>query len=237
MATPRKIRCTVSRLTDHGGGVYTVEMVPDVPMPRFLPGQFLHLTLDAFDPSGFWPESRVFSIASSPVRRDHLRLCFSVKGAYTRRMERELAVGCEVWVKLPYGDFAIDGREETVLFAGGTGFAAYSAYLEALPADHAQPLHIVYGARTPDLLIFRAEAEAAARRVATARVLLVAESAVPAPDGVQGILSAALVWDRLRDPARAVFYLSGPPVMIKALTQQLRERGVAADRIRIDAWE
>ena len=32
----------------------------------FKPGQFLHLALDAFEPGGFWPESRVFSIASAP---------------------------------------------------------------------------------------------------------------------------------------------------------------------------
>ena len=39
---------------------------------------------------------------------------------------------------------------------------------------------------------------------------------------------------RLSDPA---FYLSGPPAMQTALTDQLRERGVAGDAIRTDAWE
>jgi hypothetical protein len=32
-------------------------------------------------------------------------------------------------------------------------------------------------------------------------------------------------------------YLSGPPRMIAALSDQLRGAGVSGDRIRIDAWE
>jgi len=38
----------------------------------------------------------------------------------------------------------------------------------------------------------------------------------------------------LRDP---VFYLSGPPQMLTALTVQLRGRGVFPKDIRTDAWE
>jgi len=65
MATPQKLRCRIQKITDHGDHVYTADLSPERPLPRFKPGQFLHLTLDDYDPSGFWPESRVFSIASS----------------------------------------------------------------------------------------------------------------------------------------------------------------------------
>src|ERR1035438_8343115 len=95
-------------------------------------GQFLHLTVDDYDPSGFWPESRVFSIASSPRERKRLRICYSVKGRYTTKMEQVLKVGGEVWVKLPYGDFVIDGSNDAVLLAGGTGISAFTAFLQSL---------------------------------------------------------------------------------------------------------
>jgi len=101
MSLPRKIRCAVESVVDHGGRVYSVELKPDRPIPVFQPGQFLHLTVDEFDPAGFWPESRVFSIASSPTERNRLRICYSVKGRYTQKMERAIAVGREVWIKLP----------------------------------------------------------------------------------------------------------------------------------------
>ena len=33
---------------------------------KYKPGQFLHLALDEYDPSQAWPESRCFSMQSSP---------------------------------------------------------------------------------------------------------------------------------------------------------------------------
>lgn len=73
MPTPQKIRCRVDRLTDYGDHVYTVDLVPERRVPVFKAGQFLHLTLDEYDPAGFWPESRVFSIASPPADRERIR--------------------------------------------------------------------------------------------------------------------------------------------------------------------
>lgn len=106
---PRKIQYRVVSLTDHGGRVYTVDLIPVIPLTVFRPGQFLHLTVDDYDPAGFWPESRVCSIASSPLDRHTIRICYSVKGRYTEKMEQLLKVGAGVWIKLPYGEFLIDG--------------------------------------------------------------------------------------------------------------------------------
>ena len=107
MATPRKLRCTVCELRDHGDRVYSLRLRSERPLPQFRSGQFLHLALDPYDPSGFWPESRVFSIASSPGRKDEVEIVYSVKGRFTSRMEKELCAGGEVWVKLPYGEFVV----------------------------------------------------------------------------------------------------------------------------------
>jgi ferredoxin-NADP reductase len=70
VAVVRKIPCVVRDVTDHGEHVCTVELEPAIQVPHFKPGQFLHLAIDAYDGAGFWPESRVFSIASSPRDRD-----------------------------------------------------------------------------------------------------------------------------------------------------------------------
>jgi ferredoxin-NADP reductase len=217
-------------VTDHGERVYSVELLPSQPVPRFKPGQFLHLALDACEPGGFWPESRVFSIASSPDERDRLAITYAVKGAFTTRMERELAPGTEVCVKLPYGEFVVDPGRDAVLFAGGTGVTAFTAFLGALTADHASRVAMFYGARTADLFVYGALAEARAREVPSLDVHLVCEA-------TDGRLSAAVAWPvvrRLDDPA---FYLSGPPQMLAALSQQLRDHGVREAALLTDAWE
>jgi ferredoxin-NADP reductase len=155
MSPPRKLRCTVAAIADHGDRVYTLDLATATPAPAFHPGQFLHLTAEAYDPASFWPESRVFSIASPPRERNRLRICYSVKGRYTTRMEKTLKVGSAAWIKLPYGDFVIDGASDAVLIAGGTGISAFTAFLEALPPAHPRRVTLLYGARTPALWLFR----------------------------------------------------------------------------------
>src|SRR6476469_4200804 len=135
MAPAQKLRCTVDGVIAHGDRVYTVTLRPERPAPRFRAGQFLHMALDAYDPTGFWPESRVFSIASAPSQRDLLRITYSVQGAFTARMEAGLVPGREVWVKMPYGHFIIEPRGEVVLLAGGTGITAFTAFLEQLGGE------------------------------------------------------------------------------------------------------
>jgi ferredoxin-NADP reductase len=230
VAVVRKIPCVVSAVTDHGERVYTVELKPSMAVTPFKPGQFLHLALDAYEPGGFWPESRVFSIASSPRQRDRLAITYAVKGAFTTRMERELAPGRSVWVKLPYGEFVVDPRTDAVLFAGGTGVTAFTAFLQSLQPDQASRVLLFYGARKPNLFVYGPLAEACAHDVPSLTCKLVCEE-------THGRLEVDAAWPAITTLHDPLFYLSGPPSMLSALTAQLRGRGVSMEVIRTDAWE
>lgn len=243
MSMPRKIRCAVEAVTDHGGRVYTVDLKPDLPVPAFRPGQFLHLTVDAYDPASFWPESRVFSIASSPRERGRIRICYSVKGRYTTKMEQTLRGGSAVWVKLPYGEFVIDDGCDAVLIAGGTGLSAFTAFVDALKPDLARRVTLVYGARTPDLFLSRDMLLARQAAVPNFQAVFFAEASADRMAGASGAgcfagrISLDTLWREIESPAARTYYLSGPPVMLQVLGAGLKERGVAPDRIRTDAWE
>jgi ferredoxin-NADP reductase len=230
VAVVRTIRCTVLRVADHGERVYSIELKPSVPVPRFLPGQFLHLALDPYEPGSFWPESRVFSIASSPNERDRLLITFAVKGAFTTRMERELKPGVGVWVKLAYGEFVVDTARDAVMFAGGTGVTAFTAFLQSLSSEHAGRVQLYYGARTADLFVYGQLVEACARSVPSLRCTLVCEE-------THGRLDVGVAWPAIEALHNPLFYLSGPPPMLAALGQQLQAHGVPVERIRIDAWD
>jgi ferredoxin-NADP reductase len=230
VAVVRRFACTVASVTDHGERVYAIELRPSIPVPRFKPGQFLHLALDSPERDGFWPESRVFSIASSPEERDRLLITYAVKGSFTARMERQLAPGSEVWVKLPYGEFFIDPARDAVLFAGGTGMTAFTAFLGSLESTHERRVELFYGARTKDLFVFGDLALAAARRVPGLTSHLVDEE-------TGGRLSAELAGPAISALDHPLVYLSGPPAMLTALATQLGARGIPAEDIRTDAWE
>jgi ferredoxin-NADP reductase len=235
MPVVQKLRCRVERVTAHGDHVYTVELVPGSAVPRFRAGQFLHLALDEYDPGSFWPDSRVFSIASAPAEKDRLRICYSVRGRFTQRMEAELAEGRGVWVKLPYGDFLVDGARPAVLYAGGTGITAFINFVASLEPAHAAPVVLAYGARRTGLLVFRDIFERQAAAVPRFRLCLFSEQ--PAPGVEIGCVSVARAWSESNGAAGALHYLSGPPAMIKVLSAELARRGVPASGVRVDAWE
>ena len=230
MAVVRKILCVVRGVTDHGERVYTVELEPLTAVPRLEPGQFLHLALDSYEPGGFWPESRVFSIASSPRARERLEITYAVKGAFTTRMERELAEGVAVWAKLPYGEFVVDPGTDAVLFAGGTGITAFTAFLQSLEPERASRVLLFYGARTLDLFVYGPLAQGCAGDVPAFTCSLICEES----DGPLGVDAA---WPAIATLVDPIFYLSGPPQMLTALTAELLVRGVPSDEIRTDAWE
>ena len=223
----QKLACVVERVVAHGERVYTLVLRPERPAPRFRAGQFLHLALDRYEPTGFWPESRVFSIASGPDDRRAIRITYAVKGAFTTRMEAEAIEGSEVWIKLPYGDFVVDPVADVALFAGGTGVTAFTAFLEGLAPDTRQRSVLAYGARTDDLLIYREIIERCAARVPSLSVSYV----------VGRLLSPGVIWPLLDRPAETQYYISGPPLMLRAIGDDLRARGVSSEAIHIDAWE
>ena len=239
MSTPQKLRCRVHSVIPHGEHVYTLELLPAVPpFPRFKPGQFFHLALDPYDPATFWPESRVFSIASSPRERQRIEFTYSVRGRYTARMEQEIAAGRDVWAKMPYGEFFVNVNRPVVLLAGGTGITAFTAFLHDLVDSPPCPVTLFYGARQRDLLIYRPLVDRCMQNLTGFRAFYSLESLERnAPNELPGQISIASVWQHIPDPMNSGFYISGPPAMLKALSTQLRDLGVKGQSIHIDAWE
>lgn len=239
MPQPIRLHACILEIIDHAPGLRTFILEPERPVPRFRPGQFLHLAMDSYDPSQHWPESRIFSIASPAEQRDRLRITVSAVGRFTRRM-MTLRPKDEVWLKLPYGDFVVESVSDrtTVLVAGGTGITPFVSLVSS--TSHQLPrIVLLYGARTPDLLIYRDILEQVARQNPTFHWVPFVEQgewpgARPGRLSAKAAMEAAGQWG---DPARATYYLSGPPAMLSALKGDLIDAGMSVESIRIDAWE
>ena len=238
MPTPQKTPAVVETVIKHGSGAYSLLLAPRGRLPRFKPGQFLHLALDPYDPSQHWPDSRVFSIASPP-NSTPIRLLYSVVGRFTKRMEQELTDGKQVWLKLPYGEFFINDQCETVLVAGGTGVSAFTAFLGTLAQrPSAPPVTLLYGARTPDLLVYRDLLETWRTGAPSLAIQYYAETGTNSYQVNAGRLTCEAAYKATKDPGKVTFYFSGPPAMLKYFTEQMHEKyGISRERLLIDAWE
>ena len=232
-----KIRCRVAEIQEHGERVYSLILEPESPAPDFAAGQCLNLALDEYLPGAAWPESRSFSIASAPEDRSRLRITYAVKGHFSTRMEAELNPDSPVWVDMPYGEFIINPGTDVCLLAGGTGVAAFTAFLAGLPAAYPHQVHLFYGARRPGQLIYRPLVQAAAQHCPALQVRYFAEQDWDGADCMHGRIEAETVFRSTPDPLALTYYLAGPPGMVQALTMGLIGKEVDAGKIVAEAWE
>lgn len=241
MAQSVHFSAVVGAVERHGPDVATFRLSADRVLPRFVPGQFIHLALDPYDRASFWPESRIFSVANAVTDRRTVQLTISRQGRYTSRILDELRPGDHVSAKGPYGDFRIDDRQglgHAVLIAGGTGITPFSAVMDLAIVTGRLPVERVslyYGARSPDLLLYRSVADACTDRVPTFSVQYYAERGA-AGDVRAGSLDIDQIVEQTDDPA-AVYFLSGPKAMIDNFQQRLIAQGIPSQQIVIDAWE
>lgn len=209
--------------------VYTVWLKSETDKFKYCPGQFLHLALDEYDPSKPWPESRCFSMQTSPDQ-ELIAITFTTKGQFTKRMAEELSTGKFVWLKMPYGDLFSRGhsRDNCVFLAGGTGVTPFlSLFANKDFAEYKEPL-LYLGVRSKDYHIFDREICEAKRFNHSLCVKVVYQD-------TEGVINIEQVLEESRGNGN--FFISGPPIMVSTFKRILLSQGIVETNIRTDEWE
>ncbi|MCL5020935.1 MAG: FAD-dependent oxidoreductase [Bacteroidetes bacterium] len=229
MSIVRKYKARVVEVLQRLPDVYTVQLESETGRFRYSPGQFLHLALDEYDPSRAWPESRCFSMQTSPDQ-DMIAITFTTKGQFTKKMANELTEGRSVWLKMPYGDlFTRDhSRDNCVFLAGGTGVTPFlSLFADGSFAEYKNP-RLYLGVRSKDYHIFDREVHEAKNLNPSFRLKVVYQDS-------EGVISIDQTLDE--NGKDATFFISGPPVMVTSFKRVLSSKGIADANIRTDEWE
>jgi ferredoxin-NADP reductase len=228
MAVIKKYKAEVVEVQNYLPGIYTVLFRSGNGKFRYNPGQFLHLTLDNYDPCLPWPESRCFSIQSSPSE-EYLKITFSVKGGFTQRMAKELLPGREIWLKLPYGDIFDRNHplENCIFIAGGTGVTPFlSLFRDSSFAFYTNPV-LYLGLRSEQYNIFKTELAMAVNLQPRFNVRTIYQDR-------DGILDIESIYKTHSD---ATYFLSGPPAMTKSFKAYLLGNGISENSVLTDDWE
>jgi ferredoxin-NADP reductase len=229
MPQVKKYKAEVLSIINQVDNIYTVEFKSHSGRFKYLPGQFLHLALDEYDPSQGWPESRCFSMQSAPSS-DFIKITFSVKGIFTTRMVNELKIGGIVYLKLPYGElFQQEFSKENVVFiAGGTGITPFlSAFNDPSFIEYSNP-KLYLGVRKKNYNIYENDLSLAIKINQTLKVKIKNQE-------VDGILDIDKILSE-NDPM-SIYFISGPQVMISLFKTRLTELGLNEKLIKTDEWE
>jgi len=208
-------------------GIYTLEFRSLNGKYKYHPGQFLHLSLDPdYDGSGQWPDSRCFSMQSNP-NEENIKLTYVVKGKFTKQMEKQLQVGSDVWLKLPYGDLFTQSHNKinTVFIAGGTGITPFlSLFTHESFNEYTDP-RIYLGFRSKDYNIYHEELNRSCNSSKLVNFFY---------ENTDGIIDINRIFSE--NSINSDYFISGPPAMIKAFKQALIAKGVPANQVLTDDW-
>jgi NAD(P)H-flavin reductase len=224
----KKYKSQVIKVYNPLEGIYTVELAPERGKYRYKPGQFLHLAIDEdYDGVGQWPDSRCFSMQSSPEERT-IRITYAVKGKFTTSMRDFLEPGKEVWLKMPYGDLFTQphSKDQTIFIAGGTGVTPFlSLFGHSVFEAYTNP-HIYLGFKSRSFNIYETELADMANQSKSIRYFYEDEDGVI---DIEGIYT--------ENGVGKDYYISGPPIMISTFREKLIDRGVDPENIKTDDWE
>ena len=229
MAIVKKYQARVVSIYNPVTDLYTIQLESLNGPFKYTPGQFLHLALDPYDPSYAWPESRCFSMQSSPQDK-LIKITFAVKGVFTKRMATEMKVDKLLNIKLPYGDLFTQehSKENTIFIAGGTGITPFlSLFTDSSFASYSNPV-LYAGFRNKDMNLYHAELQKAEEINPELTILMTYQDE-------SGILNKQKI---LKDNnLRNFYYISGPPAMINSFKTYFIDQNIQENHIITDDWE
>lgn len=231
-----RMTATLKWVEEGANNVLDLVFEPDRKL-KFRPGQYLEWTLDLRD-SDQRGNRRHFTIASAP-EEGNLRIGVRISpepSAFKRAM-RLLKAGDRVQVGQLGGDFVLpfSKKRKLAFLAGGVGITPFRSMVNHMVLrGEARPAMLFYAANQMAEFAYR-DIFAKAETTIGLKTVYVVRSDEALPEGVErGVIDEALLRRTLPDFRERLFYVSGPPPMVRAMRQTLRIMGVPRRRIRTD---
>ena len=217
----------VIRLTDMEK-LFQVRILDEGESERFsfLPGQFVMVEVPGY---GEIP----ISISSSASRTGYLELCIRRVGIVTGALHRAER-GARIGIRGPFGThFPMETMKghDVLLIAGGLGLAPLRASIFAVIENRAdfENVHILYGTKSPDQLLFDYQYEEWSR-IDDIDLQVIVEEPDDEWTGPVGLITKLLDGIEV-DPQRTFAIVCGPPVMFKFVCCRLSEQGMPMRRM------
>lgn len=235
---PKRMRLRVMEIIEETPTTKTFRLErTDGPLPPFRPGQYVNLFVDV---DGVLT-SRPYSISSLPGA-DFLDLTVRDKpgGFVAPYLLNEVQVGDELETTGPAGSFyyepLIDGRD-LVFLAGGSGITPFMSILrDAVQHERSLNIHLLYGSRLPEDVIFHEELTELSTQQANLHYSLVISEPPPDYEGLSGFLRPDIILEQVGDPSGKTFYICGPNLMYDFCLAALTEMGVPRYRMKRELY-
>jgi len=220
----------INRVVKETYDTFTLKLTPEMSDDciKFMPGQFNMLYV-------FGVGEVPISISGDPDNRDGLVHTIRAVGAVTKAMNK-LKVGDTIGIRGAYGtSWPVDkaSGNDVVIVAGGIGLAPLRPAIYYLLTHREQfgKIVLLYGARTPDDILYRKELRKWRSRFDFETYVTVDRAAGNWKSNV-GVVTN-LIGKATFDPLNSVVMVCGPEIMMRFTVMTLQKKGITDDKIYV----
>ena len=236
---PKVLNLRVSEIIEETPLTRTLRMVSETGyLPPFQAGQYVNLFVETQGVRS----SRPYSIASPPSQRAYYDLTVKAvpNGFVSLYLLEDVKVGDHLSSTGPMGGFfhnPLSHSNEVVYLAGGSGITPMMSMIrEVTDRGLKRQMHLFYGSRNPDDIIYKEELE----RLASMHENLTVDFVISEPEdgyqGLTGFINGRLLRERLGELGKKTFFLCGPEAMYKFCRKELEGLGLRRKQIRVEVF-
>jgi ferredoxin-NADP reductase len=207
----------------------------------FKAGQFIDLPLPDLSDSDPQGHTRAFTLASAPSEQQ-LMVATRLRDTAFKRMLGEMPLGTTIDIEGPFGQFTLpdNNSRTTVFLAGGIGITPFRSMLvEAAHNKLPHRLILMYSNRHPEDAAFLDELQALQQDNPDYTCIGTMTSPTVGAEawkGETGRIDQAMLRKYVKDTETAMFYVVGPPAMVKGLRKMLESAGIHKNSIRFEEF-
>ena len=235
---PTRIPLKVSDIITETNTTKTFRMVATKgKLPIFRAGQYINLSVNI---DGVLT-SRPYSIASAPGKPYLDITVRRMEGGFVSHyLLDRVKVGDEFEASGPAGNFYYEpliDSSNLVFLAGGSGITPFMSTIrevteKKLPVN----IHLIYGSRSPEDIVYRTELENIARKHSNIRVDYVISEPPPGWTGYKGFLDKSMITSLVGKLDGKTFFLCGPAQMYELCESALKSLNIKARRIKKEVF-
>lgn len=203
---------------------------PRPPFFDYKPGQFMFVKIRIEKEEIQKP----FSISSSPTEKGFIEFTKKLTDHIFSRALNSFKVGDWMGIDGPYGRFTFEGEYERIaMLSGGVGITPLRSicrYCTDTQLD--TEIVLLYGNRTERDIVFKKEFEEMQRQNKKLKVVFTVDEASKDWNGFTGLIDTEMIMKVIPDYDRRVFYICGPPGMVKAMEELLYSIGIPRANIQ-----
>jgi ferredoxin-NADP reductase len=233
---PAKLNLTVSEIVQETPSAKSMKLVSvDGILPPFQAGQYINVFVE----TGGVRTSRPYSIASSPTQTGFYEITVRRvdNGFVSNYLLDELKPGDRLTSSAPSGNFHYNPLfhgDRLAFIAGGSGITPFMSMIRELADKNLdRRLHLFYGSRIEDDVIYRKEIE----RIESVHKNFTWDLVVSEPNssfcGIKGFIHVDLIREKIDGPDW-MFFVCGPEAMYQFCLPELEKMPMPGRKTKIE---